>query len=118
MKALVLLMIETEQPEGISARKLVVETAKHNVITAYNAGAGMDLLRRFPKVDAVLVHGLLPGCRDLVAEIVRFYPDLPVIVASPAEGDYYPGASFVVPSHQPAKLLEVLANGFGVSISN
>jgi hypothetical protein len=27
-------MIEIEQPEGLSARKLVLETSKHNVITA------------------------------------------------------------------------------------
>lgn len=28
-------MIEPEMPESVSARKLVLETAKHNVITAY-----------------------------------------------------------------------------------
>ena len=56
MKSLVILMIEEEQPEGLSARKLVVETVKHNVLTAYNAEDGIDLLKRFPNVDAVLVH--------------------------------------------------------------
>lgn len=56
MRSLVILMIEEEQPEGLSARKLVVETVKHNVLTAYNAQDGIDLLRRFPAVDAVLVH--------------------------------------------------------------
>jgi len=35
LKSLVVLMMEEEQPEGLSARKLVVETAKHNVLTAY-----------------------------------------------------------------------------------
>lgn len=47
--SLVVLMIEAEQPEGISSRKLVVETAKHNVITAYNPETGLKLLRRFPR---------------------------------------------------------------------
>jgi hypothetical protein len=31
---LVVLMIEVEQPEGVSSRKLILETARHNVITA------------------------------------------------------------------------------------
>ena len=53
-RALVVLMIEEEQPEGLSARKLVVETAKHNVLTAYNAKEGIDLLRCFPNIDVVL----------------------------------------------------------------
>jgi hypothetical protein len=30
-------MIEVEQPEGVSSRKLILETARHNVITAYTA---------------------------------------------------------------------------------
>ena len=59
MKSLVVLMIEMEQPEGLSSRKLIIETAKHNVLTAYNAEVGLDLLRRFPNVDLALVHSSL-----------------------------------------------------------
>jgi hypothetical protein len=40
---LVVLMIEVEQPEGLSTQKLVLETARHNVITAYTAAVGMKL---------------------------------------------------------------------------
>ena len=53
---LVILMIEVEQPEGISARKLLLETARHNVITAYGGNVGLALLRRFPNVDVAVVH--------------------------------------------------------------
>jgi len=53
---LVILMIEVEQPEGVSTRKLVLETARHNVITAYSTDTGLRLLRRFPNVDVVVVH--------------------------------------------------------------
>jgi hypothetical protein len=49
-------MIEVEQPEGLSTRKLVLETARHNVITAYTAEGGMELLHRFPNVDVIVVH--------------------------------------------------------------
>jgi hypothetical protein len=37
---LVVLMIEVEQPEGVSTRKLVLETARHNLITAYTQKTG------------------------------------------------------------------------------
>ena len=75
LRSLVILMIEEEQPEGLSARKLVVETVKHNVLTAYNAKEGFDLLKRFPNVDAILVHSrelakrpsLLTEVRSLVS---------------------------------------------------
>jgi len=53
---LVVLMVEVEQPEGISARKLILETARHNVITAYTGKGALELLRRFPNVDVAVVH--------------------------------------------------------------
>ncbi len=116
-KSLVVLMIEHEQPEGLSARKLVVESAKHNVLTAYNVEDGVKLLERFPKVDAVLVHGLLQNRDDLIGEVRKRRPEMPVIVASPVERDY-PGANFTIPSHEPSKLLDLLAREFGASITN
>ena len=115
---LVVLMIEQEQPEGLSARKLVVETAKHNVLTAYTPEEGLWLLRQFPNVNAVLVHGLLPRCDDLISRIRLLQPDMPIIVASPIEKHHYPGAHFVVPSHEPSKLLDLLAQEFGASLVN
>ena len=118
MSSLVVLMIETEQPEGLSARKLVVETARHNVLTAYSSETGIRMLRRFPDVDAVLVHALLEDCEALVAEVSRIAPELPIIVASPRGDDVYDGATYVVPSHEPAALLQLLADKFGVSNSN
>lgn len=116
--SLVLLMMETEQPEGLSARKLIVETAKHNVLTAYTRKSGLDLLHRFPAVDAVLVHGLLPHCEDLIAEVRRVAPQVPVIVATPSAHRNYAGATFVIPSHEPRALLDLLAKGFGASLEN
>ncbi len=116
-KSLVVLMIEHEQPEGLSARKLVVESAKHNVITAYNTRDGVELLKRFPKVNAVLIHGLLQDREDLIAEVRQINPEMPIIVATPVERDY-PGANFTITSHEPAKLLDLLAREFHASITN
>ena len=77
-------MIEEEQPEGLSARKLVVETVKHNVLTAYNAKDGVDLLKRFPNVDAILVHSRQLAKRpSLLTEVRTLCPAKPIILASP-----------------------------------
>ena len=116
--SLIVLMIETEQPEGLSARKLVVETAKHNVLTTYSGMDGLEMLRRFPNVDTVMVHGFLPTCEDVIDAILKMNPAMPVIVASPVVGKEYAGATYVIPSHSPAALLEVLATKFGASLDN
>jgi hypothetical protein len=102
-------MIEEEQPEGLSSRKLVVETVKHNVLTAYNAKDGMDLLKRFPNVDAVLVHAAqLHRYPDLLSEVRELCPNKPIVLASPFAEESQPGATFVVDSHKPQALLKLL----------
>ena len=109
MKSLVVLMIEQEDPEGISARKLVVETAKHNVITGYGAETGLNLLNRFPNVDAILVHSsILESRGDLLAEVKAIAPDIPIILAHPFSYPVSTEASHVVDSHSPQQLLELL----------
>ncbi len=118
MHSLVVLMIETEQPEGLSARKLVVETAKHNVLTTYSGKDGLEFLHRFPNVDTVMVHGFLPTCQDVINAIVEMNPNMPIIVATPVTGKEFPGATYVIPSHDPAALLRVLASQFGASTDN
>lgn len=119
MKSIVMLMIEEEQPEGLSARKLVVETAKHNVLTAYNAKNGIDLLRRFPNIDAVLVHArALDERPNLLGEVKAIAPTAPVILASPGANHARPEARFIIDSHQPHELVTLLADGLKVDVSN
>lgn len=117
MKSLVILMMEEEQPEGLSARKLVVETAKHNVITAYNANDGLDLLKRFPNVDIVLVHaGLTLKRPAILSEVRTLCPGKPIILATPFANDSRPEADFVVDSHRPHDLVKLLARDLHIQI--
>ena len=119
MACRVILMMEEEQPEGLSARKLVVETAKHNVLTAYTAEEGIDLLRRFPNIDAVLVHArVLEKHPDVVARVKTMSARTPIILASPGGEQKPPGVTFTVDSHQPIQLLQLLADGLNADISN
>ena len=104
-------MIEAEQPEGLSARKLVVETAKHNVLTAYNMNDGLDLLRRFPNVDAIFVHAaILEHSPNILAVIRDRCPKIPIILAAPFGHIQSPHANFIIDSHHPQQLLHLLTN--------
>jgi two-component SAPR family response regulator len=102
-------MIEAEMPDGLSARKLVVETAKHNVITAYNAADGLDLLRKFPRVDAIFVHSsLLSSNPDILSDVRTMTPEIPIILAAPFGNISSPDADYVIDSHHPEDLLRLL----------
>lgn len=113
-------MIEVEQPEGVSTRKLVLETARHNVITAYNAAAGIDLLRRFPNVDVVVVHTEMEkfSFDKTVHEIKKIRKELPIIGITPRTGKDVDGADYMLSSHDPQALLHLLAEHFEASVSD
>jgi DNA-binding response OmpR family regulator len=117
---LVVLMIEVEQPEGVSSRKLILETARHNVITAYGGSVGLELLRRFPNVDTAVVHTELADSsfEEIVRELKKIRPDLPVIGISPVAGRQAEGADYLLSSFDPEGLLKLLAERFEASTSD
>lgn len=117
---LAVLMIEVEQLEGISTRKLVLETARHNVITAYTKDAGAELLRRFPNVDVAVIHTELDDSsfKETVSELKRIRSTLPVIGVSPRSDVDKDGADYLIPSHDPQALLNLLAEKFEASKSD
>ena len=80
-----ILMIEPEMPESVSARKLVVETAKHNVITAYGGIEGLALIARFPTVDAIFLHSELSDydCAGVARQIRAMHETIPIVILSP-----------------------------------
>ena len=85
--------MDREFPGSISTRKLVIETAKFNVITAYDEAEALDCLRRFPKVDGVVVNADMADdgeCRKLIDNLRAIVPNLDVIVISLLLiGDWY-----------------------------
>jgi CheY-like chemotaxis protein len=106
------LVIEGEPAQGLSTRKLLIETAKHNVITAYSGKEGIEMFDRFPNVDAVVIDSQL---RDMDCEKVSGYvkskdPNIIVIALSPREELPRNACKSdrVVLAHDPAALLSVL----------
>ena len=116
---LVVLMIEVEQPEGISARKLLLETARHNVITAYGGKIGLGLLRRFPNVDVAVVHTELADSAfdQTVIGLKAISSRLPVIGITPITDRHASGADYMISSHDPQALLALLAERFDAAVA-
>jgi CheY-like chemotaxis protein len=104
------LVIDREFPGSISTRKLVIETAKFNVLTAYSGSEALDLLRSFPAVSGVVLDGGIEDipCADLVNRMKSYSPQVPVIVIAAPDFDGCPKADFQLQSFDPAKLLETL----------
>jgi CheY-like chemotaxis protein len=104
------LVIDREFPGSISTRKLVLETAKFNVITAYSGTEAIEIFRRFPAVDGVVMDGELEdiSAEDLAQLFKQVAPAIPVIVISAPGGPACPSADRRVESFQPQKLLDTL----------
>ena len=107
---LTFLIIEAEPGQGLSTRKLLLETAKHNVITAYSAEEGHRMFRRFPKVDVVCIDTELHDLEkaNLPGKVRKLNSEIKILALTPRIGAHYDWADEVVNSHDPAALLKCL----------
>ncbi len=106
------LVIDREFPGTISTRKLVIETAKFNVLTAYSGREALEVLSRFPAVSGIVLDGGIEDirCDDLVRQVKASNPEIPVIVIEAPGFAGCPQADFQLQSFDPARLLETLRN--------
>jgi CheY-like chemotaxis protein len=104
------LVIDREFPGSISTRKLVIETAKFNVLTAYSGREALQIFKRFPALDGIVLDGGLEDvpADDLTRELKLLQPKIPIIVIAAPGYDGCPAADFQLESFNPAKLLEIL----------
>ena len=104
------LVIDREFASSISTRKLVIETAKFNVITAYSSAEAIETLRRFPAVSGVVMDANLSDmpCDDLAAALKALQPRLLLIAISGPGGARCHGADHHLDTFEPVRLLELL----------
>ena len=105
------IILDYDFPGSISARKLVIESAKLNVITAYSQQEAIDTLQRYRGVDGVVLNAQVEGrlsCRELVETLRKVRGDVPVITVSASGHDPCGGEDFHVSSYDPRQLLSVL----------
>jgi CheY-like chemotaxis protein len=104
------LVIDREYPGTISTRKLVIETAKFNVLTAYDAEEGIRTLERFPDVDGVVVDANRDDmpCSELIDRLRVVRSHVTIVVASPNAEQSCGDGVFYVESFDPKNLLALL----------
>lgn len=120
---LTFLIVEAEPEEGLSTRKLLIETAKHNVLTAYNGEEGKATLDRFPKVDAIVFD---MGVNDVSCEEFKTYMKqsqghyeiIALCKNDDEEARARKCANEVISAHDPAGLLSMLEHKFGLGDGN
>lgn len=104
------LVIDREFASSISTRKLVIETAKFNVITAYSGSEALETLQRFPAVSGVVMDASVDDMHhnELVKNLKMIQPDLIVIAISGPGMDRCKGADHQLETFEPVRLLELL----------
>ncbi len=103
------LVIDREYSGSISTRKLVIETAKLNVITAYSSAEAIETLERFPSVNGIVLDAGMRDmpCADLIRKLKEIKPSVPIVVVSsprsePCDGDHH------LESFDPRQLLSLI----------
>ncbi|WP_419804896.1 response regulator [Terriglobus sp.] len=108
------LVIDSEHASSISTRKLVLETAKYNVMTAYSCEEADVLLQKFSKVSAVVINGItLDGRAVPLLQTLRDLPEVKLVVVGDGftpEDTRQPDV--MVKSFAPPKLLKALQRLF------
>jgi DNA-binding response OmpR family regulator len=104
------IVIDREFPGTLSTRKLVIETAKFNVLTAYSGREALEIFKRFPRVDGIVMDAELDDvpAEEILKDFKEVEPKVPVIVICPPGLTACPSADYVLESFHPGKLLETL----------
>jgi response regulator RpfG family c-di-GMP phosphodiesterase len=109
------LIAEPEPQQAVSARKLVLETAKFNVITSHSGKETLELLAKFPGVQAVIVHSELSdvSAARVFQGVKKSDPKKPTILLMGGVARSRKGADHTIASDEPETLLDLVRELFG-----
>ncbi len=111
-----LLVAEREPDNALSVRKLVLETAKYNVLTAYSAPEAVEMFENFPAIAAAVITSNLGAEKDcdLVAGRIKTKnPKIPIIYLSPTGLTQCKWADHLLSTYEPEKLLHLVRTLLG-----
>jgi DNA-binding response OmpR family regulator len=103
------IIAEPDPIDALSVRKLVIETAKFNVLTAHSTRECLDLFQQFPKVSVVIL--VKDGIIDVelcASSIKKAASQIPIIVLSPRVAEKCEVADYTLSSHDPEELVELI----------
>ena len=110
-----LLVAEPEPSEALSVRKLVLESAKFNVLTAHSTREALDIFNMFPNISAaVLVGESVIDC-DTVADRIKgtVNDKVPIVFLSARIGGMCRNADHNLLTSEPEKLLDTIREILG-----
>ncbi len=98
-------LVEAEQTDGLSARKLIVEGLRCQVIMAHSGREALAVLSQTP-ADIVLVHSSIENesCEDLISAIRQGFPSTRVAALAPG-GMGLCGPVITIDSLRPQELV-------------
>ncbi len=104
------IVLDREHSGTISTRKLVIESEKFNVITAFSGAEAVESLERFPAVDAAVLNAAIQDmpCHEVISKIRSRAPKLPIIVVQGPGGPECPGADHIIDSFDPVAIIKLL----------
>ena len=104
-----ILVAEPDPVQALSVRKLVLETAKFNVLTAHSALEAEEIASQFPQIGGVvLVNDKAFDCESLAKSLRKKLKHAPIIEVTAHSGQRCQAADHQVSSHEPEKLLELV----------
>lgn len=109
-----LLVAEREPAEALSVRKLVLETAKYNVLTAHSTREALDIFHLFPNISGAVLAGSNGVDCDAIAKAIRTATDkVPIVFLHPQMAAKCKYADHELSSYEPEKLLELMRSLLG-----
>jgi CheY-like chemotaxis protein len=104
------LVIDHEFPDSISTRKLVLETAKYNVLTAYSGTEAVETFKLFPNINGIVMNEAVTGmdCASMVKQLRAIRSDVLLIVTSSRGVTDCVVADHQLDNFDPASLLKML----------
>ena len=107
-------MAEPEPAEALSVRKLVLETAKFNVLTAHSTREAIDIFQSFPNISALIaVEADDIDCEVVTTAIKEAASKIPAIALSARAGYRCAAANHHASSHEPEQLLRLVRELLG-----
>jgi DNA-binding response OmpR family regulator len=109
-----ILVAEREPLQALSTRKLVLETAKFNVLTAHSTKEALDLFHLFPNISmAVLSMHEDIDCHQIAKSIKEVTSKIPIIALSPRNGESCDFADHLLSSYEPELLVQLIRSKLG-----
>jgi hypothetical protein len=109
-----IIVAEVEPGQALSTRKLVLETAKFNVLTAHSTDEALDIFQSFPNASClVAAEDETIDCERILKFVRTIRDDIPLVALSPRPGFRCAPANHHLSSYEPEALVQLMRKLLG-----